>query len=259
MRSDDLLQETLENIDLEAETPPGASPEMEPLLSAARWVVAARPALEPRPGFVRASRRRLQARTGPRYTHNPWMIWTRSAIYWWQSPPLHVAMVVLLAAALYFNAVSFLQASRYWLPGDTLYPLKPVVENVRLLASFSPERDAALHIEYAHRRLIEVQSLVLENRFEEIPGAVANFDYHVSRAVTLVNQVAGYEQSHARGLAVSLEDTLSGQMSMVTLLAGFTPDASQADFERLLIISTGGVLDMQEFLLPDSGETQQRG
>lgn len=260
MSSEDRLQEALDNLDVEAEPPlDGLSGGDPALLETARWLTSARPTLEPRPGFVRASRRRVQARIGPRVVRNPWRVWGGSALYWWQSPTLHVAMVVLLAAALYFNAVSFLQASRYWLPGDTLYPLKPVAENVRLLVSFAPERDAALHIEFAHRRLIEVQALVFENRYEEIPGAVASFDYHVTRAVTLVNQVADYEQGQARGLATDLQNTLAGQMGLVALLADFTPDAAQPQFERLLMISTGGVMDMQELLPPDSGDTQIMG
>ena len=149
-------------------------------------------------------------------------------------------------------------ASRAWLPGDLLYPLKPMAEQAALLASLTKEGDAQLHIQFAHRRLIEAQSLVFENRYEQIPAAVADFDRHVSQAVILVNQMAGVQQDEARSLATELQQALTGQMGMIILLTNLTPDTSQAEFHRLLIISEDGVLGVQNVLPPDDGDAQHQ-
>jgi hypothetical protein len=260
MKHADMLQDTLEALALGNEMPAsGPAEEILPAVETARWLTEAAPAFEPRPGFVRASRRRLQAQVCSNCGRNPWLMWRWSALYWWQSPTLHVALVVLMVTVIYFNIAGMMQSSRSWLPGDPLYPLKPVVEETRLLLSFSPQRDAELHIEYAHRRLIEVQALVFENRYDEIPATVANFDHHVSRAVLLVDQVAGAQKEQARGLASSLESTLVSQIGMVALLAEMTPEPTHADFKQLLEISTGGVDGIQQILSPDSSDTQPGG
>ena len=261
MKREDLLQEYLEKLfqgdnTLPVERPPE---DLRPVAETARWLAKVAPAFDPRPGFVLTSRRRLQAQVCNNYGRNPWLMWRWSAIYWWQSPALHVALVVLMVTVIYFNLAGMLQASRGWLPGDALYPLKPIVEETRLLFSFSPQRDAELHIEYAYRRLLEAQALVLENRYDQIPATVANFDHHVSQAVRLVDQMAGVQEEQARGLASSLETTLTSQIGMVVLLSEMTPEPTQDDFEQLLEISTGGVNGIQNILSPDSSDTQHGG
>lgn len=231
----------------------------ESLPDAAGWLESAGAEFDPRPEFISASRRRLQTHAGLRRRRNPWRTWQWSALYWWQSPALHVAMVVLLAATLYFNLSSVLRASGGWLPGDLLYPLKPAGEQIRLLTSLTAEGDARLHIEFAHQRLIEIQGLVFENRYDRIPAAVANFDAHVSQAVALVNGMAKKRQPGASELAAELQRTLRGQMGMVTLLKGFTPSTTRAEFERLLSISVAGMSGIRDVLSPKSGGSRPWG
>lgn len=229
------------------------------MADAANWLAQRRSALEPRPAFVRASRQRLLARLRAQGGKRPWLHRHWGDIAWWQHPLAHLAMVMLLVASAFLSASRLTLASRAWLPGDLLYPLKPMAEQAALLASLTKEGDAQLHIEFAHRRLIEAQSLVFENRYEQIPAAVADFDRHVSQAVLLVNQMAGDQQDEARSLATDLQQALSGQMGMLILLTNLTPDASQAEFQRLLMISENGVSGIRNVLPPDGGDAQHQG
>ncbi len=233
--------------------------ETRPMAQAANWLAQRRAALDPRPGYVRASRQRLVARLQARGGKRPWLHRHWGDIAWWQHPLAHLALVMLLVASAFLSASRLAVASRAWLPGDLLYPLKPMAEQAALLASLTKEGDAQLHIEFAHRRLIEAQSLVFENRYEQLPAAVADFDRHVSQAVILVNQMAGDQQDEARSLATELQQALSGQMGMLMLLTNLTPDASQAEFQRLLMISEDGVSDLRNVLTPDGGDAQHQG
>jgi hypothetical protein len=253
-------EELLEQIAQNQPLPTGGlENEAYPMVSAANWLAHRRSALEPRPGFVRASRLRLLARLRARGGKRPWLHRHWGDIAWWQHPLAHLALVVLLVASGFLSASRLTAASRAWLPGDLLYPLKPMAEQAALLASLTKEGDAQLHIQFAHRRLIEAQSLVFENRYEQIPAAVADFDHHVSQAVILVNQMAGVQQDEARSLATELQQALTGQMGMIILLTNLTPDTSQAEFHRLLIISEDGVLGVQNVLPPDGGDAQHQG
>lgn len=220
------------------------------------WIDRAAESLEARPDFVRASRCRIQARLNQQSVRNPLLIWKWSAVYWWQSPTLHVALVILLAAAAYFNVVRLSQASRSWIPGDFLYPLKTASESVLLAASLQPDADARLHIGFAQRRLLEAQSLAFENRYQHIPVVVANYDYHVTRAVSLVEQISHSQQERGRGLAGELEQVIIGQMGVVDLLYGLSPGLAQAQFERIMMISTGGISAARRSLAPNSSELQ---
>lgn len=67
-----------------------------------------------------------------------------------------LALALLLGASV--------EASAHALPGDTLYPLKLAVERVRYAAALSQEDRAALHLEFAERRLEEVQALTDRGR-----------------------------------------------------------------------------------------------
>lgn len=227
--------------------------ESEPNPATLAWLNRAGEALDPRPGFILASRRRIQSGVSGRYGRNPWLMWKWSAVYWWQSPVLHVALVVLLAAVGYFNVAGISQAAQYAIPGDWLYPVKTAGESLRLAASLTAEKDTRLHIAFARRRLLEAQSLAFENRYDRIPETVADFDYHVTRAVILVGWISPHRPAQARGLTGELEQAVIGQVGMVDLLHGFTPDTTRIELKRMISISTDGVTAARLLSRPGSG------
>jgi Domain of unknown function (DUF5667) len=226
-------------------------------LEAACWLDGHRQALQPRPGFVPASRRRLLTRiatAGPSTPVNR-LRWTFASL---RFPSIRRKFIPRLAL-IYLLLVSFLlcagrisRASLTWLPGDIGYPLKTVMEDFAVFATPTAAGDARLHIEFAHRRTLEAQALVLEGRYEYIPATVANFSRQVDQAVGCVDRLAGKDRSQAYRLALELERVLNQQTPMVVLLSGFTPEGARPDFERVLTIAEGGLSDVQKVL--ESGE-----
>lgn len=226
-------------------------------LEVALWLQDSRQAFQPRPGFVAASRRRLMARleTQGAAPRAPNLCWAVSSLRYpstWRTYAPRLVMIYLLMVTLLLSAGRVARASLTWLPGDFGYPVKIAMERIALLATPTAAGDARLHIQFAHRRLIETQALVLEARYEQIPATVDNFAYHVDRAVRAVDQVARHDRGRAQSLALDLQRVLSGQTSLVALLSGFTPEDARADFQSVLIIAENGVSAIKNLLEPEN-------
>ncbi len=235
---------------------------LRPELETARWLQERRPALAPRPGFVAASQRRVLARIEVQGGLTPAskMRWSFASLRYpstWRHYIPRLALVYLLLVALLLNAGRITTASLKWLPGDVGYPVKLAMEGIALLATPSPAGDARLHIQFAQRRLLEAQALVLESRFDQIPATVANFGRHVQGAVSAVDRVAQQDRGQAHELALDLQRVFSKQMPLVVLLSGFTPADSRADFQLVLSIAEDGVSAMEKVL--DQGNSGASG
>jgi hypothetical protein len=159
-----------------------------------------------------------------------------------------LALAYLFLVSLLVCGGRLSRASLNWMPGDFSYPLKTAIEDLAVLGSPTAAGDARLHIQYAHRRVLEAQALVLEGRYDDIPETVADFSRHVDRAVASVHRLARQDRPQAYRLALELERVLSQQTSMVVLLAGFTPESARPDFERVLTIAEGGVSEVRKFV-----------
>ena len=257
----DQLQEPGQSLEAVLEPYPEQAEALRPELETARWLVERRPELRPRPGFIGASQARLLVRLAEADRRAP-----RSKLRWsflslrypstWRQHAPRMALVYLLLVTLLLSLGRVSTASLNWLPGDLVYPLKIGFEEAALFITPTAAGDARLHTQFAHRRLLEAQALVFENRFEQIPGTVADFSSHVDRAVHSVERVARRDRGLAQSLALDLERVLSNQTLMVELLAGFTPQPERANFQSVLTIAENGVSAVQQVI--DSGSSGAR-
>jgi hypothetical protein len=234
--------------------------ELRPALEAAAWLSGRRGAVESRPGFASASRGRLITRIrsgeGASQIAPLWLV----SLVWWYERRKRVVFAVLalvLALQLAFNVNGLARAEHTWLPGDAFYPLRTTSESLRLLVSLDASQDARLHIEFAQRRILEVQALIIEGRYERVPAAVEDFEGHVDAAVRAVNELAGDDAYQARQLALELREVLGSQTNLVALLAGWTPAPIRLACERVIDISQGGASAVEEMLSPSGLEPWQ--
>ncbi len=68
-----------------------------------------------------------------------------------------VAAVVGMLLVIIIGSGGTVYASRNALPDDTLYPVKKLVENLQIAATFSAQSKANLHLKFAERRIDEVR------------------------------------------------------------------------------------------------------
>ena len=114
-------------------------------------------------------------------------------------------MVNILVAALMAISVIFgggaaaAYASQDAVPGDTLYPVKEVVEQAELALATNPQTKAELHLEFAQERAAEMQTLVMEGHAAQVPQVAQKMVEHLQAAEGLAEQLARQGQTGAVG------------------------------------------------------------
>jgi hypothetical protein len=232
---------------------PNLADVLRPELETALWLGEKGKILDPRPGFVYASRGRLisqvQQENGFEKAQPRFWLLGLNGRYRPFRLTLQMALVGLLIFVLALGSSTIALASQSAIPGDTLYPIKITIEKAELALTPGSLGDARLHIEFAQRRLSEVQSLVLEGKYEYITQTVSDFEYQVNQAVYYLKTAADQNGFLAKALATSLQETLVGQAKLVAILAAIVPPDAKQEMERALQISQDGIVEMQGLVL----------
>lgn len=100
-------------------------------------------------------------------------------------------MPIALAVMLLFGGSGVTFAAQGSLPGDLLYPVKTLSENVRVGLAFSDEAKAQVNAKLASRRLEEAEKLVVEGRLnaETKDQIEASFEAHSAEANKAIVQL----------------------------------------------------------------------
>ncbi len=123
------------------------------------------------------------------------------------SPVLRWALVAGLAFIILF--ATSVPAALASVPGDWLYPVKGVIEQVELGLANSAEARAAAYLTFAERRSQEAAALVGQGRFEAtlVQAALAHLQ-QADESVRLSNLVSPALQTRAVGIKAQLENVL---------------------------------------------------
>jgi hypothetical protein len=230
---------------------PQEASELKPLLEAAVWFAGQKAAVEPRPGFIRASRSRLieKIEAEPVAAAGGWLeqvvAQLRSALGGSWRVALQVALAVVLLACLVLTGSEAALASQGALPGEALYSIKLSLEKVELLVTLDPAQKIELHNQFAQARLVEIQDLVMEGRYNYIREAVSNFEAHVQQASRLLSALASKDPERATQLALALKETLASQRSFLTFLLAAAPREVAPELLRAIGIAASGEIAVQ--------------
>ncbi len=261
-KKDALLEECLELVEQEGESLdsvvgrfPEAAEELKADLQAALWLRDQGKCLEARPGWLAASQQRMIALIQSKDPESRLWRWGKTLV--WGRLAVQFILAILLFAMGFLTANGLVHASQTWLPGDWTYPLKLGQEQLELSFATTPARRASLHIQFAQRRIMEAQALVFEGRDAQIPATVDNFEKQVGLAVWELQLTSDQNSEQALRLAASMGQMLSSQTSMLGLLAGFTPQPTQAEFRQMLSISKYGLAALEELSFSDQEDQGQ--
>jgi hypothetical protein len=263
-----ILQDCLEKIQSEQETLEGVlarypqfADELRPAIESALWLRARKQGLEPRPGYVSASRRRLveqikqEQAAAPTSAGVKWVQFWRGGWKVFQTRRLafQLAVAVVLVFAMISSSAGIARAAQNSLPGESLFPVKLAIEEAQVMLTPDAAARAAQQVERTQQRLFEIESLLMENREEHIATGVQLFENQVNTTVRMIVQVQDLDQEKARQLASSLSDTLRDQYVVIRVLTSTASPAVAADLDRLLQI-TGGVIDLVQETVPTETE-----
>ena len=179
---------------------PEHAEELTPLLEAATWFGGQAAALEPRAGFIAASRKRLEGQiAAPPAASSNWLQQAFGSLSRGWRLALQAAVVVVMLACLVLGSSGIAFASQNALPGDALYPVKLGLEQLELLVTLDPQEDIRLHMQFAQLRLAEMQRLLALDRYADLAIASANYQYHIRQALALLRLLAAQDPSKRAG------------------------------------------------------------
>lgn len=223
----DLIRGGRESVDSVVARYPEFADDLRAQLEIALWLSTSSTALDPRPGFVSASRHRLvskiqQEQQPVMATPLTWGERLQQFLSVQKVAP--VAFVFILMLALFVSG-TVVSASQKSLPGDDLYTVKRTLEQIALATSLDEVNDAELQIQFVENRLSEVQALIVEERYEEVAESIDEYEEQVSKTLEIINTVSDQDRFLAYDLAVQLDGILAEQKSILAVLSKNTPDS----------------------------------
>jgi len=238
-------QSTLEEVLAEH---PDLAEELRPSLEAALWFRMHRATLDPRPGFIAASNRRVLekihqeqlAKTQPAPVAGEnifariWQAMTGERQLVFQAALVFVMLIVMVVGS---GGVAYV--SQDALPGDLLYRVKLSLEEAQVMFASGEETRAQLHIHLAQRRLVEIQALINQDRLGDIPKIIGLFEDHINQAIKHMTAVGERDRNKAVALAASLQSTLQDQVGIFTLLAENASPSIGEQIDRIVLVSNG--------------------
>lgn len=225
---------------------------LRPPLEAAQWLRSRSEVFNPRPGFVRLSRRRLVGRFKSNNTDS-----SASAIDSIRRIPAFIqshrvavqysALLTITAVLLFvgYQSTSFLVQRS--IPGDPLYKTKLAQENIRLSLSSNQEQDVRLHIEFAQRRVVEMQELILAERHSLLDETLENFEFQISEAARGIVAISETDRAKAAAMSALFDQTLTMPMNNLVGIVDASTEHVSTDFVQTLNVLAAEVFDLPPF------------
>ncbi len=265
----DQIQSGQKSLDSVLAQYPGQAVELRPRLEAALWLDKRKTSLDPRPGFIAASRESLLAQIKSEVKSNPVIAQPPKEsllLYWWRQfiPQgkaasrrfaFQLALIIVFLFTTITGGRQVALVAQDAIPGDPLYPVKVTLERVEMIATQDLAEEIRLHAEFAQNRLIEVQELVLEGRYEYIPGTLARFGAHVNNAVSKLETLARRDAAMALVMTAYLHESLSEQLVVLNTLMGIVPLALQPEITEALNVADGAIIVVEEIDVQTGGRS----
>jgi len=133
--------------------------------------------------------------------------------------------LVIFGVFLYSGVGITVYAAASSLPGDAIYPLKTTFENARAGLTIDPAARARLYIDFAGRRLSEIQSLIDDDRYADISQAAYEFGREIQKALSAVESLSQTDPARAAALNAEISTILRKYSDILTkLLTGVPMD-----------------------------------
>jgi hypothetical protein len=193
-----------------------------PELEGALWLVSRREEVESRPGFVTASRKRVIERIKAEASsqgakHSMFgFAWPQRVVNQWM-----VAVVFLVA--ILSGAGGLMKYSQSALPGDGLYAIKRVSEQMTYSTTIGEVHRVQLNAQFTEQRLTEVKDLVDKGEFITAGTALQDYEVSVQETLVLLEQASDAQPNDVEALAVTLKQNFASNAVQLSELVQRVP------------------------------------
>lgn len=232
--------------------------ELRPQLEAALWLTIQKSNTDPSPEFVSASPQRLMKRIQlesqaqkqkkqqfPSFWQN---LFTSKKF----ALQFGLAIIVIFSTVLFGSTAAL--AAQNAIPGEILYPLKTSLETIQLTITTSPVKEAQLHIQYADRRLTELQSLGALEDYDNFDNVINNMNEHVTQALQGLQSQSMVNPEQTKDLAEKMQRSLSWQEQTLASLKSKAPLKNQEALQSAVNFSSQAMGITQNVIISISPE-----
>lgn len=148
----------------------------------------------------------------------------------------YIALALIIVVAMLSGGFVTALAAGSALPGDALYPLKLEVERARLSLTADPERQAELYLQFAEKRLDEMNALAELGQYAALEQLAAQYNFNVAMALHKAQDLENRKPDQALRLRAQAAQALGVLKHTVDMVISNAPPALQpvlqSAFER---------------------------
>jgi hypothetical protein len=137
---------------------------------------------------------------------------------------LYALITLVVFGVFLFGGVGItVYAAASSLPGDATYPLKTTFESARAGLTIDSAAKARLYLDFAGRRLPEMQSLIDDGRYGDIAQAASEFERDIQMALGAVENLSRTDPARAAALNMEISTILRKYSNVLTQLLATVP------------------------------------
>ncbi len=143
-----------------------------------------------------------------------------------------LAAVVVVLVLIFGGAGMTAVAAQAALPGDALYSVKTGLEGTRASLTGSAASQVSLYLQFAERRLVEIEKLIAEGRYADIQLATQEFEAHIQNALASLSKLAASDPAQASTLALQITEALARYAQALAKMSAAAPEPARLQLEK---------------------------
>jgi len=176
---------------------------------------------------------------------------------------LSIRLAFALLVFIIFGSSGLVLASQESNPGTVLYPIKQIVQDIKIAATSNPSSKALLHVEKAEDKIQEIRLSANENNEEKLEERASDYKEIVGEVIEDTQNIEAQNNNAAH----SIVESLGNQTQTLKELQNSSPANAQPALENAIEASQKGLERVQEALqnnpnnqgneLPDASQNGQ--
>lgn len=151
-----------------------------------------------------------------------------------------VVTLIVVVVMLFGGVTATAYASQSALPGDALYPIKTSLEQTQVALARDAYSQAQIYMQFAQRRLNEINELLQEGRYADVEIASGEFESQIQQAMVALQTVMNGDPEQGAVLSQEISQALLDYALTLKAVLVDIPDPVKPFVEKALMVSESG-------------------